>query len=166
MVEGDDARAALFGKMNLYTQICTLGLQSVVFGTLLRRLGLSIALMVLPLIYLGSFIGLALLPTIAVLVIADVARRSIAYGITVPGREVLFTVVSREDKYKSKAFIDTVVLRGGDTATSQVFAIIKGLNVSLVAMNFAMIPVTLMWGGIACYLGVQQQRRAANSTTE
>ena len=82
------------------------------------------------------------------------------YGITVPSREVLFTVISREDKYKSKNFIDTVVLRGGDSLAGQIVGSLRGLGVTLTQLNLWALPLVALWAGLAWRLGRRQRRLA------
>ncbi|GAA5508770.1 NTP/NDP exchange transporter [Novipirellula caenicola] len=159
-IESREARTAFFAKIDLGTQLLTLLLQTTVAGAILRRLGISVALSVLPLIYMCGFAALASMPTLGVLMVVMVCTRAGAYGITVPSREVLFTVVSREQKYKSKSFIDTVVLRGGDALSSQLFGSLQKLGASLVAMNWYAVPLTAVWLMIAWRLGRSQERRA------
>ncbi|WP_442506934.1 NTP/NDP exchange transporter [Novipirellula sp. SH528] len=159
-IESSEARTAFFAKIDLGTQLLTLLLQTTVAGAILRRLGISVALSVLPLIYLCGFAALASVPTLGVLMVIMVCTRAGAYGITVPSREVLFTVVSREQKYKSKSFIDTVVLRGGDALSSQLFAALQKLGIGLTAMNWIAVPLTTVWLLIAWKLGRSQERRA------
>ena len=90
-------RTELFANIDLATQTLTLIAQLFLSSFLLRRLGVAAALMVLPLIYLCSFSALALNSSLQVMVVAVVIGRAAGYGITVPAREVLFTVVKRED---------------------------------------------------------------------
>ncbi|EMI19290.1 major facilitator transporter [Rhodopirellula maiorica SM1] len=159
-IELREARTAFFAKIDLGTQLLTLLLQTTVAGAILRRLGISVALSVLPLIYMFGFAALASAPTLGVLMVIMVCTRAGAYGITVPSREVLFTVVSREQKYKSKSFIDTVVLRGGDALSSQLFGALQKFGASLTAMNWYAVPLTTVWLLIAWRLGRSQERRA------
>ncbi|WP_372721980.1 NTP/NDP exchange transporter [Novipirellula sp.] len=159
-IESREARTSFFAKIDLGTQLMTLLLQTTVAGTILRRLGISVALSVLPLIYICGFAALASVPTLGVLMVIMICTRAGAYGITVPSREVLFTVVSREQKYKSKSFIDTVVLRGGDALSSQLFGALQKFGASLTAMNWYAVPLTAVWLLIAWRLGRSQERRA------
>ncbi|NNE01259.1 MAG: MFS transporter [Pirellulaceae bacterium] len=163
--ETDEQRTRLFAAIDLGTQLLTLFAQAILAGPILRKLGVSFALAILPVVYGLSFAGLAWQPTLIVLVIAMIATRASAYGITVPAREVLFTVVSREDKYKSKSFIDTVVMRGGDAAASQVFGLLRPL-MALHALSVLMLPVTVIWAGVAWALGQQQKRLATDIVCE
>ncbi|MCA9264616.1 MAG: hypothetical protein KDA60_12235, partial [Planctomycetales bacterium] len=88
-----DARAAFFGKVNMSVQIATLLLQTFVAGQLMRRAGLIFTLVLIPMAYLMGFIALGLAPVLGIVVLFDIAQRSVSYAIAVPAREVLFTVV-------------------------------------------------------------------------
>lgn len=152
-------RVELFAYLDLGTQLLTLILQVFVAGLVLRRLGVPVALVILPLVYAAGFIGLTMLPTLGVLIAAMIATRAISYGITVPAREVLFTVVSREDKYKSKSFIDTVVVRGGDVVSGQIFGALRGsLSFGWAALNVGVLPILAIWSITAWRLGAVAQR--------
>jgi ATP:ADP antiporter, AAA family len=134
-------------------------------SAILRRFGVSVTLMILPIIYFIVFASLAVSPSLATLIVAIIATRAAGYGITVPAREVLFTVVSREDKYKSKSFIDTVVLRGGDAMSGQLFGWLRsGVGLALPTLNLMALPVTLVWAAVAWRLGQRQKRLAELQT--
>ncbi len=165
-IETKEARTQLFAYLDLGTQLLTLAIQALLSSVILRRFGVSVALVILPVVYFAGFLSLALNPMLSTLVVTMIATRAGGYGITVPAREVLFTVVSREDKYKSKSFIDTVVLRGGDAASGQLFGFARQLGVSITAMNVWALPITAIWGVVAWRLGRLQKRRAAQLATE
>lgn len=93
-----------------------------------------------------------------------VLTRSCAYGMTVPAREVLFTVVSREDKYKAKNFIDTVVVRGGDSISMQWIGLMQHLGMTAGAIRFGALPIAICWAILAWNLGKKQSVMAADST--
>lgn len=109
-------RTALFAKIELWVSLVALVAQMGVTGWVMAAIGLAATLCVLPLVTVGAFVGLAASPTVATLVVLQVARRGLQYGLERPSREVLFTAVGGEEKYKAKAFIDTIVFRGGDAA--------------------------------------------------
>jgi len=155
-ISEEEARIQFFAYVDLGSQSLTLLLQLAVSGWLMKRLGIASALLVLPLIYFFSLLCLSVSPQLMVLAVVMVATRSFAYGVTVPAREVLFTVVSPEDKYKAKSFIDTVVVRGGDTISMQFIGLLQGAGMSLVAMKIAALPIALAWGGLAWNLGRKQ----------
>ena len=148
-------RTQLFANIDLATQVLTLVAQVFLSGFILRFGGVAVALMVLPVIYLGSFSALAFNSSLQVMVVAVVLGRSAGYGITVPAREVLFTVVKREDKYKSKGFIDTVVLRGSDATSASAFAGLEGLG--LRALNLCLLPIVAIWLFASWRLGRVQE---------
>ena len=161
-VEDDQEKTQLFAYIDFATQICTLVAQFLLSGVILRKLGVGIALMLLPLVYLCSFAALSQSESLSVLAVAMVAARACAYGITVPAREVLFTVVDREDRYKSKSFIDTVVLRGGDAVSGQLFGTLtNAMKLSFATINLWTLPVMGLWTFAAYRLGVRQRRLAS-----
>src|SRR5690606_40861647 len=106
-----DERAALLGDIDMWTQVAVLVLQLALTGKLVERFGLGVALAVLPAVTALGFVGLAFHGSFAVLVLLEAGNRAVQRGITRPAREELFTVVEREDKYKDKALIDTLVYR-------------------------------------------------------
>ncbi len=161
----EEARTSLFAYVDLGTQILALLLQVLLSGTILRRFGVSVTLIILPVVYGLGFISLAVEQSLTIMVVTAIAARAAGYGITVPAREVLFTVVSREDKYKSKSFIDTVVLRGGDALSGQIFGWLRGLGHSLTWMNLWALPITAVWAFVAWRLGQRQRQLAARQST-
>jgi len=108
------ARTAFFARVDLWVNILTLGAQLFLTGRVLRMIGVGLTLATLPALSILGFGTLAMVPTIAVLVIYQMLRRAGNFAFARPTREVLFTVVPREDKYKAKSFIDTVIYRAGD----------------------------------------------------
>jgi len=117
--EDADLRTTLFARIDLYTQLATLLLQALVAGRLMKRFGVHLTLMLLPLTVVLGFIGLAIVGTLAALIVFEAAFRAVQRAMTRPARETLYTVVSREDKYKSKAFIDTFGYRGANSRSQR-----------------------------------------------
>ncbi len=152
-IESVEARTVLFANLDLGTQLLTLVMQAFLSSMILRRLGVAVALVILPLVYALGFTSLAFSPTLPTLIVVMIAARATGYGITVPAREVLFTVVSREEKYKAKSFIDTVVLRGGDAASGQVLGTLRTLGWSFATLNLFVLPIVALWAGVAWRLG-------------
>jgi len=160
-IEDRAARAEFFAGLNLYVQTGTLLAQTLLIGMIMRRLGLSVALIILPVVYGASFLLLGSVPgNLAVLGLVDVMTRIGAYGFAVPAREVLFTVVSREAKYKSKNFIDTVVFRGADSVASAGYAQLKNLFGAVAPVSWVMLPLTGIWILTGWSLGRQQSKLA------
>ena len=157
-----DMRTTVFAQIDLYTQVTTLVLQSLVTGKLMKRVGVPITLALLPITAALGFLGLALVASLATLVVFEAAFRAVQRAITRPARETLFTVVSRADKYKSKAFIDTFVYRGGDVMGAQIEGVLGRLGTGLAALISVSVPLAVVWGALGIWLGRQQQRQAGH----
>jgi AAA family ATP:ADP antiporter len=153
-------RTQLFAITDFAVSGMTLLLQLFVTGRYLRRFGVVAALLLLPLASLLAYGAIALWPLLAVLVVAQSVRRALDYAIARPGREVLFTVVSREAKYKAKSVIETVIFRGGDAATGWLFAGLAAAGISFGAMTVASLPLVAGWSALAVWLARAQGRKA------
>jgi len=141
-------RTAFFARVNLWVQCATVAIQVLITARLLKAIGVAAALCILPAVYVFGMGALGLAPTLAVLAIVDVVRRACTYAISSPSREVLFTSVSRSEKYKAKSFIDTAVFRGGDALASHAFNALRGLGASGVWMTAVMVPIAGIWAWI------------------
>jgi AAA family ATP:ADP antiporter len=109
-----ESRAQYFGRLDFLVNVTAWFFQAVVVSWLIRRFELTGALVTVPIAALVSFLVLAASPVLFVLAAGQILRRGGEYGIAKPSREVLFTVVDAETKYKAKNFIDTVLQRGSD----------------------------------------------------
>lgn len=152
-------RTALFAAMDLAVNALTLGAQGLLTGRVVAALGLPRTLALLPVLTLVGFGALGLVPVLAVLAAFQVSRRALQYGVTRPAREMLFTVVSREDRYKAKSFIDTVVYRGGDAVSGWAFAGLTALGLGVAGTAAVALPLTVAWILVALYLGRRQEAR-------
>jgi ATP:ADP antiporter, AAA family len=155
-----DLRTTVFARIDVAVQVTTLVLQGLVTGRLMQRLGVPFALALLPLVSVLGFAGLALAGTLAVLVAFDAAFRAVQRAVLRPARETLFTVVSREDRYKSKAFIDTFVYRGGDVLGAQTEGLLARLAAGTAPLALVAVPLALAWGALGVWLGRAQRRRS------
>ena len=152
-------RTQLFSQMNLIAQSGSLVTQALVAGWLMKRMGLTFT-MCLPCILMGSlFVWLSWQGNWTTLVVGQVCSQILGYGLLVPAQHVLFTVVSREDKYKSKAFTDIVVFRGSDVAAGKAcdWMIRSGATLSL--LSAWMLPVMAVWGSAAAWTGYHYRHR-------
>jgi len=145
------------------TQAVVLGLQLFVVGPALKRFGPGIVLAVLPIIQAVGISVLTAWPSLAVLAVVQVIGKAATHGLTRPARELLFTVVSRDDKYRAKNAIDTIGYRFGDLGASW-------LNKGLVALGggalaIATVPLIAIWLGLAAIVGIGFRRRLATVTT-
>ena len=154
-------RTTLFASIDLAVNVITLILQTLVAGRMMQRFGVTATLALIPILVAAGFVGLGLAPMLPVLIAFQVLRRAGDYGITRPAREVLFTVVGRETKYKAKNFIDTVVYRAGDAVSGWAFAGLKALGLSLTGIAYIAVPVALGWFATAWFLGRRQDELRA-----
>lgn len=155
-----DARTGLLGSIDMWTQIAVLVLQVTLTGHIIRRLGLGVALALLPIAMAVGFIGLAIYGSFLVLILLEATNRALQRGLTRPARETLFTVVGREDKYKAKAFIDTFVYRVGDVVGAQTEGLLGRLGLALGGLVSVVVPLALVWAALGLWLGRAQQRRS------
>lgn len=158
-----DARTTLFAQIDVITQVATLVIQLLVAGRLMKRFGVHITLAILPLTCMLGFIGLAIVGSLAALIVFEAVFRAVQRAIMRPARETLFTVMSREDKYKSKAFIDTFVYRAGDVTGAQLEGGLARLGLGLTAIASVAVPLTFIWAALALWLGRTQQQLAGAS---
>jgi AAA family ATP:ADP antiporter len=149
-------RTQLAARIEQAVSLTALLAQLLLTNRLIERLGLFAALGFLPLVNLVGFLGLAFAPSLALLMVFDVARRAGEYAISKPAREVLFTVVDREAKYKAKNFIDTAVARGGTVASGWIVNGLKAIGASGAALALTVVPIALVWVMLAWMLARRQ----------
>jgi ATP:ADP antiporter, AAA family len=150
-----EQRTAYFAQLNLYVQLGTLFMQSVVIGPAMRRLGLSVTVSLLPCLAAALFTAMYFRSDLMMLGVVDVISRIATYGFSVPSREVLFTVVSREAKYKAKNIIDTIVIRGSDALSSSLYGTAMHY-VTFSTLCLSLVPIAGLWYFIAVWLGRRQ----------
>jgi AAA family ATP:ADP antiporter len=151
------ARTAFFNNLNLAVNSIAAVFQIFLTAQVIRRLGVAITLMLVPTVCALGFLGLGTMPTLAVLVAFQVARRSMNFGFGKPAREVLFTVVDRRAKYQAKGIIDTCVYRGGDLVSGWLFAGLKAAGMSLPAIALLGVPVAGAWALVGRWLGRREE---------
>jgi AAA family ATP:ADP antiporter len=154
------ALTALSANIDMWVQLTTLALQVGVTGRFMPRFGLGAALAITPLLTALGFVGLAVLPTLGMLTVIKALRGATHYAFERPGREVLFTSVDREAKYKSKNFIDTVVYRGSDTASSWLEKSLAGLGLGVAGVAVVAVPVAGLWLAVSLWLARHQRAQA------
>jgi AAA family ATP:ADP antiporter len=153
-IVGFNERTVFFAYVDFAVQIIAFSLQFFLTSRLISTLGMPRTLLGVPLILaagftlLGSTMGLVLFAAVQVL------QRSMNYGILGPAKEMLFTVVDRETKYKSKNFIDTAIYRGSDVTASWIFKGMISAGMGLTQIAFAYLPIMGLWSWAAWRLGV------------
>ncbi|MBX3464381.1 MAG: hypothetical protein KF830_14525 [Planctomycetes bacterium] len=146
-------RRALFSAINLGQNVLALGIQVWVTRSALLRLGLAVVLCVMPAVTLLGLSLAAVLPAVAVMAAFEVARRTLQFAFDKPARDVLFTPLGIEAKYKSKAFVDTAVLRLGDLLGAAANDLLLRLQVGAAAVAAGVLPFVVVWGGLGFWLG-------------
>jgi AAA family ATP:ADP antiporter len=155
-------RTRYFALLDLGVNLLTVFTQVVITSRLLARIGVAGSLALVPLLSGLGFTLLALTPTLAVLAGFQVLRRAGDYALTRPARELLFTVVDRETKYKAKNVLDTVVYRAGDAVAGWLFVGLTGFGLGLVAIAWVAVPVALAWAALSAWLGRRQAALSRN----
>jgi len=154
------ARTAFFAKIDLVVNVLTILCQAFLTGRLLKWFGVGVTLAILPAFSMVGFMSMGLAPTLALLVIFLTLRRAGNFAIARPARETLFTVVSREDKYKAKNFIDTVVYRAGDQIGAWTSPVLGWLGLGLTGVSFVAAPIAAVWLVVSLWLGKKQSAMA------
>jgi len=144
-------RAALFARIDLAVNVLSLTFQTLVVGWVASRGGLRAALGLVPLLLIGSLVLLALIPLGAVLIATQVVRRAVDYGLFKPTREMLFTVLNPESKFKSKSLIDTLLQRGGDSVGQLTYPLVAGFGLAGVSWVLAGVSTVMLF--VAVWLG-------------
>jgi AAA family ATP:ADP antiporter len=150
-------RAALFAHLEFYVTLLTLFFQAVVVTWLTRRGSVGLSLSAMPVLIGGSFVMMALTPTAPVFLSTQVLRRAADYGLGKPTREMLFTVLNPESKFKSKSLLDTVLHRGSDSVAQWLYLLVAGIGLVGIAWLCAALCLVLM--GITRALGRGFERR-------
>ncbi|MBU1191630.1 MAG: MFS transporter [Gammaproteobacteria bacterium] len=156
--EDSGQRTAFFAGIDLAVNTLTVLAQIFVTARVVRWLGVGGALAFLPLGVAAGLIALGAFPGLVVLVTVQVLRRAGHYAVSRPAREMLFTVVGREERYKAKSVIDTLVYRGGDAASAWLYTGLSALGLGLSAIAFIGVPIALVWAYNGMRLGRRQDR--------
>ena len=156
-------RTAFFAQLDVAVNALTLVVQLFLTGRLLKWLGAGLVLAALPAISLVGFVAVAMAPVLGVLVAFQVLRRAANYALSKPAREVLFTVLPREDKYKAKAFTDTFVYRTGDQVGAWLYPGLRAMGLGLAGVSWAAVPLVAAWCALSLWLGRRQSAMAAGS---
>ncbi|MBE0582133.1 MAG: MFS transporter [Desulfofustis sp.] len=154
-------RTALFAAMDFTVNGLTLATQVFFTGRIVGRIGLGWTLAIIPIALVAGFSALALVPALWIIVAVQVLRRAGNYAIMRPGREMLYVVLSTEEKYKAKNFIDTVIYRGGDAISAWVYAGLLAVGLSGAGIALAAVPLAGLWAWISFRLGSRQEQLAA-----
>jgi AAA family ATP:ADP antiporter len=159
-VHGAGAQTRIFAGIDLAVNLLTLATQVFATGRLLKRFGTGITAAALPAIYIVGFVAVFLAPTLMVVLVAQVAQRWFHFSVATPARQVLYTVLGREEKYKAKNLIDVVIYRGSDALYGWMYDGLQALGLKLGAIALVSVPVAAIWLILSAALGRAQERQA------
>ncbi len=150
------ARTAFFAHVDLSVNVLTIMVQIFLTGRLLKWLGVGLTLAFLPVLSTIGFIAMAVAPALTLLALFQTLRRAGNFAVTRPAREVLFTVLRREDKYKAKSFIDTFIYRTGDQIGAWSYPVLTWLGLGLTGISWVAAPLAGVWCLLSLWLGRKQ----------
>jgi ATP:ADP antiporter, AAA family len=148
----------LFAGIDLAVGLLSLATQVFATAKFLKRFGTGISAAALPAVYIAGFAAVAIAPSLSVVVTLQVTQRWMNFAIANPARQVFFTVVGREEKYKAKNLIDVVIYRGSDALYGWVYDSLQALGLKLGAIALCALPVVAGWLIISIALGRTQER--------
>jgi len=154
------ARTVFFARIDLAVNTLTIITQVFLTGRIVRRIGIALALAALPLVCVLGFAAVGLAPTLMTIAVFQVLRRSGNYAVARPCREMLYTVIPRDAKYKAKNFIDTFVYRVGDQVGAWSYAALGALGLGAAAISMVAVPLAAAWLGVGLWLGRRQKELA------
>lgn len=152
-------RTQIFAVMDLAANILTLVLQAFLTGKFIERMGTGAAAAVLPLIFVIGFAALAAAPVLVVIIAFQALQRTANFAISNPAREIFFTSVNQEEKYKAKNVIDTVLFRGGDVGWGFAFTGLRAIGLNIAGIAVVTVPILAAWAVLSLWLGREQERR-------
>jgi len=153
------SRTQFFAVVDLIVSALTLTLQLLLTAPLIRFVGIGGALIAMPLATIVAFAAMALAPVPTTVALAQGLRRAVEFAIVRPAREMLWTVVSREEKYKAKNVIETLVYRGGDAASGWLSAGLTALGAGFGLVALVIVPFAGLWGGLCLWLARRQAQQ-------
>lgn len=151
-------RTRLFATLDLAVNVLTLTIQLFITAKVFERLGVTVTLALLPAFSIAGFLALGFAPLLMVLIVFGVIRRAGEFALSKPAREVLFTVLPREAKYKAKNVVDTLVYRSGDALSSTLATALRGTGFGLSSLAFLAAPLAAAWFVAAVWLGREERK--------
>ncbi len=157
-----EQRTIYFARIDLYINVVTLALQLLATARLVRVLGVGGSIAVLPAVTAAGFAILASRPTLDVLLWFQVIKNAANYALGRPAREMLYTVLRPEEKYKSKGCVDTLVFRTGDAVSASGYRLVAAAGSA--ALLTAVVAMAATWIGAGWLLGRWQAARASRAS--
>ncbi|MFL6569190.1 MAG: NTP/NDP exchange transporter [Chthoniobacterales bacterium] len=154
------SRTAFFGKLDFSVNTLTILIQLCLTSRLLKWFGVGFTLVLMPALSGIGFLAIGYAPILIVLAIFQVVRRAAGFALLRPAREILFTVLRREDKYKAKSFIDTFGYRAGDQVGAWSYKGLHDFGFDVRATSYMAVPLVAFWCGLSLWLGRKQRALA------
>jgi AAA family ATP:ADP antiporter len=154
-------RTQLFAQADLVVNLTTLALQLFAFNHLTRRFGTGLTLSLMPAVSIAGFAALAAFPSMGVLIAVGIVRRAGEFALSKPARETLFNVLPPAQKYRAKNVIDTLVHRGGDTASAWIIAGLRQAGLTTGAIHWLPVLICSFWLATALSLSRVAARKRA-----
>jgi AAA family ATP:ADP antiporter len=155
-----DARTQFFSNMNVAQNALALIAQMFLVKQVVTRFGIGRSLFLFPFASIIGFAILALDPTLIAVAVLDVVRRGLGFGFAKPSTDMLYSVVTPEEKYKTKNAIETAIYRGGDVVGTWSIKLLSVLGLGMAAISVAMLPFAIASAIVALWLGRDYKRRA------
>jgi AAA family ATP:ADP antiporter len=154
------SRTQFFALVDLTVSTLTLVFQLLLTALLIRLVGIGGALVALPLATVLAFAAMAASPVPTTVALAQALRRAVEFAVVRPAREVIWTVVSREEKYKAKNVIETLVYRGGDAASGWLSFGLTAMGAGFGMLAVLVIPFAGVWAWLSLWLAGRQKQMA------
>jgi ATP:ADP antiporter, AAA family len=159
-------RGHIFNNLTLQDITITVLIQVFLTGRLMKWFGVGITLVLMPLLSAVGFAAIGFAPILTVLATFQILRRAAGFALLRPAREVLFTVLRREDKYKAKSLIDTFGYRLGDITGAWSYPLMRWFGLGLVGISWVAVPLGGIWCVLSIWLGRRQRSLAESSVAE
>jgi ATP:ADP antiporter, AAA family len=160
------ARTSFLANMDIAVNTITVLIQVFLTGRLMKWFGVGLTLVLMPLLSAIGFAAIGLAPLLSVLATFQILRRAAGFALLRPAREVLFTVLRREDKYKAKSLIDTFGYRLGDQIGAWSYPLMRWLGLGLVGISWVAVPIGAIWCVLSIWLGRKQRTLAESKRDE
>ena len=157
-IPDSNQQTQFFSNMNVATNALSIVGQLFLVKHVVSRFGIGASLTLLPIVSVFGFAILAFDPVLGVVAVLTVARRALGFGFTKPTTDMLYSVVTPEEKYKTKNFIDTAVYRGGDVIGTWSVKLMSSLGIAGIAV--VMLPFAIIWAIVSLWLGRNYRLRA------
>lgn len=159
-------RTSVFAAIDFGSNLLALVLQAFLTGRIVQRFGIGAGLAIVPALLVLGFFALALAPTLAVIIAVQVMRRAGNYSLMRPSREMLYVVLTREQKYKAKNLIDTTVYRGADVIGAWVYAGLGVIGMGIAQIAFVAVPLSAMWAWASMRMGQAHDAKQAQFSVQ